>query len=94
MALSKEEKKLLMKQYKETNKVELILEKEKVADLFAFIENQLEKTPCDHSLKYTEEWLKSNVSEDMRGAVIAEIERMGGYCDCEILLNCYEEYDF
>lgn len=26
-------------------------------------------------------------------SVIAEMKEMWGYCDCEVLLNCYEKYD-
>ncbi len=31
--------------------------------------------------------------EEKRAAVLAEIREMGGYCDCEVLMNCYEKYD-
>ena len=40
-----------------------------------------------------EEWLKYNISQDSIGNVIAEIIDMGGYCDCEVLLNYHEDYD-
>ena len=40
-----------------------------------------------------EEWLKYNISQDSIGNVIAEITDMGGYCDCEVLLNYHEDYD-
>ena len=40
-----------------------------------------------------EEWLKDNISQESIGNVIAEITDMGGYCDCEVLLNCHEDYD-
>lgn len=26
-------------------------------------------------------------------AVLTELEDMGGYCDCEVLANCYEDYE-
>lgn len=40
-----------------------------------------------------EEWLKYNISQDSIGNVIAEITDMGGYCDCEVLLNYHEDYE-
>ena len=40
-----------------------------------------------------EEWLKYNISQDSIGNVIAEITDMGGYCDCEVLLNYHEDHD-
>ena len=40
-----------------------------------------------------EEWLKYNISQDSIGNVIEEITDMGGYCDCEVLLNYHEDYD-
>ena len=40
-----------------------------------------------------EEWLKYNISQDSIWNVIAEITDMGGYCDCEVLLNYHEDYD-
>ena len=40
-----------------------------------------------------EEWLKDNISQESIGNVIAEITDMGGYCDCEVLLNYHEDYD-
>ena len=46
-----------------------------------------------HTLFYTEQWLKDNLSKEKVKSVIAEMKEMGGYCDCEVLLNCYEKYD-
>ena len=34
-----------------------------------------------------------NIPQDQQEAVLAEIEEMGGYCDCEVLMNCYEDYE-
>lgn len=33
-----------------------------------------------------------NISESDRKATLAEIEDIDRYCDCEVLMNCYEEY--
>ena len=26
-------------------------------------------------------------------AILNELEDMGGYCDCEVLRSCYEDYE-
>ena len=70
-----------------------ILSLEQVAALNEYVEEMLEQDGCDHSKKHTLKWLEENIPADQREAVLAEIEGMGGYCDCEVLTNCYEEYD-
>ena len=70
-----------------------ILSKENVQKLFAYLEEQMDACGCDHTLRSTEQWLKDNISAELHENVIAELNDMGGYCDCEVLLNCYEDYD-
>ncbi len=70
-----------------------ILTVEQVAALYEYVEEMLEESGCDHTRKHTLKWLEENIPADQREAVAAEIEEMGGYCDCEVLMNCYEEYD-
>ncbi len=54
----------------------------------------LEKVECDHTLKNTENWLKKNIDDEEKcNQIRQEIKDDGGYCDCEVLCNCYEEYD-
>ncbi|MCI8692201.1 MAG: DUF2695 domain-containing protein [Lachnospiraceae bacterium] len=91
--LSKEEKKALMKKWKAAQNKKYILSKTKIQKLFCYLEAQLEHTPCNHTLRYTEQWLKDNLPREKVCGVIAEIKEMGGYCDCEVLMNCYEKYD-
>ena len=91
--LSKEEKNALKKAWKAAQSKNYILTEENVQKLFEYLEEQLDNSCCDHTLHYTEQWLKENISQEMIESVIAEITDMGGYCDCEVLLNCYEDYD-
>ena len=70
-----------------------ILTVEQVAALYEYVEGMLEETGCDYSKKHTLKWLEENIPAEQREAVVAELEDMGGYCDCEVLMNCYEEYD-
>ncbi len=91
--LSKAEKKALAKTWKETQRKDYLLTEENVQELFEYLEEQLDNSDCDHTLRHTEQWLKHNIPHEMIKRVITEITDMGGFCDCEVLLNCYEDYD-
>ena len=91
--LEKEAKKALAKAWKAEQKKDYILTAENAQDLFEYLEEQLDDSGCDHTRRYTEQWLKENISQNLIESVLAEIADMGGYCDCEVLLNCYEDYD-
>lgn len=91
MSLTKEEKKAMLKAYKEKQNKKYILKKKDVKSLFNYIAKQLSVAECDHTLKHTQAWLeKKYEDEKIRQCVIDEIKDDGGYCDCEVLLNCYE----
>ena len=47
----------------------------------------------DHTLHFTESWLREELPPETIGAAIEEIHSMGAYCDCEVLMNCYEDYE-
>lgn len=70
-----------------------VLSKENVQKLFSYLEDQLDACGCDNTLRCTKQWLTDNISRELHESVIAEITDMGGYCDCEVILNCYEDYD-
>ena len=91
--ISKEEKKTLMKQWKAEQNDDYALSEENVRELFEYLEVQLGNSNCDHTLQHTKQWLKDHVPTETLDSAIAEITDMGGYCDCEVLLNCYETYD-
>lgn len=91
--LSKEKKSALKKAWKAEQSKDYILTEENVRKLFECLEEQLHISCCNHTLRHTEQWLKENISQEMIEGVITEITDMGGYCDCEVLLNCYEDYD-
>ncbi len=70
-----------------------VLNRDQVEQLFAYVSGRLGKTGCDHTLRFTELWLKETLPSEAFVAAIEEIQNMGGYCDCEVLMNCYEEYE-
>lgn len=90
--LSKEEKKAMMKKWKAEQKKKYILSKTQVKKLFTFLEKELGQEPCNHTMCHTEKWIKDNCKGKEKD-IIREMQEMGGYCDCEVLMNCYERYD-
>lgn len=92
-SLSEKEKKALMKKWKSEQNKKYILTKTKVKKLFEFLEKELENATCDHTLRLTENWITENFGAGKKEDIIKEMNEMGGYCDCEVLLNCYECYD-
>ena len=70
-----------------------VLKRNQVQELFQYVEIRLSSEGCDHTARFTELWLKENLPAEQYQAAIEEIQSMGGYCDCELLLNCYEEYE-
>ena len=47
---------------------------------------------CDGTFKYTKQWLEKNVSAEQHEAIIEEIQHDGGFCDCEVVINCYQDF--
>lgn len=94
MSLSKEEKKALIKAYMAKQNKKYVLKKNEAKSLFNYITKQISNVGCDHTLKHTEAWLaKKFEDEDKRQLVLKEIAEDGGFCDCEVVMNCYERYD-
>lgn len=92
--MTKDQKKEVLRAWRQKEKKSYCLEKEEVESLFEYLEEALEEAECDHTLKNTEQWITENIEdEERRDQVRQEIEDAGGYCDCEVLDNCYEEYD-
>jgi hypothetical protein len=91
--LSKEEKKALIKVWQAEQNEDYILTEENAQELFEYLEEHIDNFGCDHTLRYTEQWLAEHFSAEIIENIVAEITDMGGYCDCEVLLNCYENYD-
>lgn len=36
---------------------------------------------------------EQNIPPEQHAAVRQELASMGGSCDCEVMYNCYEDYD-
>jgi len=67
------------------------LPNDKLEAMFDAVEIALENAGCDHSLRTTTEWLRSNgVDVD---AVVTWLENNGGYCDCEVVANARDHWE-
>ena len=85
------EKKASKKSVKEEK--QLVLNRAQAIGLIGYVEDMVSAHGCDHTLRYTMQWLQEALEPDEVEKALAEIRDMGGYCDCEVTLNCYEEYD-
>ncbi len=62
-----------------------------LASLFNFVEMSVDTDGCDHSLRFTEEWLVS--SAVVPEPVLNWLESNGGYCDCEVVINVRQHWE-
>lgn len=70
----------------------LPLEPAQMKSLFQFVAEKLEEADCDHTLRYTLSFLEQlHVNTE---PVAAWLQDAGGYCDCEVLANALERFEF
>ena len=91
--LTKEQKKAMLRKWRAEQNRKYLLSKTNVRKLFRYLNRELEQEPCDHTARRTEAWLDAHCPPEKKGGILAEMRDMGGYCDCEVLLNCYERYE-
>lgn len=53
--------------------------------LFEYLDEQLESSPCDHTVRHVRGFIRSHPLPER--AIIGWLEDNGGYCDCEALAN-------
>ena len=70
-----------------------VLKREQADQLFRYLSARLNASECDHTLRFTEYWLREALPPETFVPAIEEIQGMGGFCDCEVLANCYEDYE-
>lgn len=88
-----DDRSMMMKmEYKPQRKMPHILTENEAASLLQYVELKLQYHTCKHNHRFTQEWLDKHVDFMKHEAVLTELEDMGGYCDCAVLTNCYEDY--
>ena len=68
-----------------------ILTDKQIDSLMNYLGKQLKKNDCDGTLKYTMQWMSNNITKDKHEIVLEELEHEGGFCDCEVIMNCYQD---
>jgi len=59
--------------------------KEELQCLFEWVDERVQRDGCDHSLRYTREFIRlRQLDEDQVAKWLADY---GGYCDCEVITN-------
>lgn len=66
------------------------LTKAQLDELLDHVEDRLRVEPCDNSLRHARRFLADH-GFDVR-TVTAWLNRHGGYCDCEVLMNAGDEW--
>ncbi len=89
----KERRKMLKAQWKQANKPNFELRREEAESMMVYVDGCVAEHGCDHTRRFTADWLNEHISPERHEKIYAEMEDMGGYCDCEVVCNCYEEYD-
>ena len=89
MALDKNRKKELLKQYKEREigeaRRKMFLHPDQLRELHSYLALTIEELgiPCDHTLSRTREWaVREGLVVD---EVLRSVREFGGYCDCEVM---------
>ena len=57
--------------------------KEKIEDLFDYLEFKLEREECNHSLRFSMQYMMENRLNFPQ--LSAWLQRNGGFCDCKVL---------
>lgn len=65
-------------------------ERERIEDLFDYLDVKLKKDPCSHDLKNTMQFLMERRLNMPR--FMSWLNENGAYCDCEILENVEREW--
>ena len=58
--------------------------------MFSAVEALVESHGCDHSHRFTRQWLSE--SQQPAEQIIEWLETHGGFCDCEVSANAYNHW--
>lgn len=89
----KEARKALAQKELNDFRASLPMEEKYFSELFHYLEKTLQKTPCDHTLRGITRFLAEKKVSDPE-KVITWLASHGGYCDCEVLYNVEERFDY
>jgi uncharacterized protein DUF2695 len=67
----------------------LPLSREQLTALVEFVDELVLDEGCDHSLRHTLRWVVVHGLDEQE--ITAALGELGGYCDCEVVMNCDPE---
>lgn len=79
--------------YQAQQRIHHILTANEAAALFEYVDIRLQEEGCNHTHRFCQAWLDAHMDFMKHNAILNEMEDMGGFCDCEVLANCYEDYE-
>lgn len=87
--MDKAEKKRLLKNWKNAEKEKfestLPVPRETFEKLFDYVDGCLDTAGCSHDLRFTVKFLNNH--QIPLEPVVEFLQKNGGYCDCEVLMN-------
>ena len=94
--MNKDDKKRALAEYKRRQKEAFLSSLPMSADLFRelfdHLDEALSEQDCDHDLHLTESFLESHGCDTE--AVLEWLAENGGGCDCEVLANVEEKFEY
>ncbi len=68
----------------------LPLGRDQMQALFDWLDREVPRQGCDHTLRLTEQWLREGGHDEE--SVVAWLRDNSGYCDCEALVNAEQNW--
>lgn len=62
-----------------------------LASLFDAVNAQVERSGCDHTLRFTQAWISEHSQPGTE--MLAWLREHGGFCDCEVLSNAADHWE-
>lgn len=91
-ALHKKLKEQFKKKSADAFEDSLPMSRAQLEDLFDYLDDQLQESECDDSVKITTSHLQNQNITNVT-AVLSWLSDHGGHCDCEVLANVEEHFD-
>jgi hypothetical protein len=66
------------------------ISKDDLRNLFEWVEAKIEESGCDHTLRHTQEFIRSTGFPTDK--VTLGLKEYGGHCDCEVIMNVENEW--
>lgn len=70
------------------------MSEDKFIQLFELLDTELHERGCDHDLIKLTQQILSNLGVKDVLSVLAWLEEQGGYCDCEVMMNVEEKFEY